>query len=118
MKRIFILVAIAGAYYFYNLNQSVEVNISSYQDLLKKVEASHVSKEELKKGSHLLVEFLCNDTTFQVTGGSTVKSCLDNFKIYKETCDDEIFGLGPDIFTKKEKVTATASSYLECVGIS
>ena len=118
MKKLLILVVIAGAYYFYNENQNIEVNITNYQDLLKKVEVSDISQEELKKGSHLLVEFFCNDATFQTSGGSTVNSCLSDFNAYRDTCDNEIFGLGPEIFTKKEDVTATANRYLKCIGIS
>ena len=120
MKKFLLLAVIGGAYYFYTINQSVEVNIASYQnyqELLKKAEVSDVSLEEVKKASHFLVGFLCNDESFQIAGGSSVTSCLENFNTLKESCDEEVFNSAPDTFTTKANVIATANLYNNCIGV-
>lgn len=117
MKKFLLLAVIGGAYYFYTINQGVEVNIASYQDLLKKAEVSDVSVEEVKKGSHLMVEFFCNDESFQISGGSSVTSCLENFNTLKESCDEEVFNSAPDTFTTKANVIATATLYNNCISV-
>lgn len=116
VKKILLLAVVGGAYY-YSFMRGEEINIESYQALLKKVDSSEVSLAEVKTGSHLMVEFFCNDESFQLAGGSSVAYCLENYNTLKLSCDEEVFNSAPDTFTKKENVIATASLYSNCIGV-
>ena len=119
MKFLALLIAIAGGAYFYmnGVDSKNEQQITSYQDLLRKAEVEPVSMEEVKLGSNMLATFFCNDESFQKSGGSTVKKCMDTYQGFKEMCEERIF---PDLeldVVFKDKVKKTAKRYITCVGI-
>jgi hypothetical protein len=118
VKKLLLLVALAGGAYFYYNNQSVEVNVDSYNAMIAKAKHSTVTLEEVKAGANLLTTSICNDVTFQVTGGSTVKSCTDRYLDFKSMCEERVFGNAKDIFTDKQEVVALVKRFVNCSGIS
>lgn len=118
MKLLLLVVAVAGIGYFLTQNSSSEINIDSYQTLLDKVETSDVTIEEVKTGANLLAEFVCNDATFQVSGGKSISSCLDALESSKERCESRVFSNAPSSFEDKSVVTNIVKRYMGCVGAS
>ena len=118
MKNIIFLVVLAGGAYFYYNNQSVEVNVDSYRALLTKVENEPVTIDEVKIGANLLTSSFCNDVTFQVSGGSSVRACTDKYLAFKSACEDRIFGKKNRKLTSKSEVTALVKRFITCAGIS
>jgi hypothetical protein len=118
MKNLLVLIVLAGGGYYYYNNQAVEVNITSYQDLLKKVERDSVTSEEVKLGANLLTKFFCNDVTLQSSGFTSVRSCTDKYLAFKSTCEDRIFGKKNLTFTNKQEVTKLVKRFTVCAGIT
>ncbi|MDP3814298.1 hypothetical protein [Pseudomonas sp.] len=114
MKKLLLLLAIGSAGYYYYTTQyaSVSASVDSYQALLKKVETTPVTREEVKMGANELAHFLC-------TGSPVVSSseCLNKYANYKEMCESRIFGGAPDTYSRKDEVIAVAKNYRTCVGI-
>ncbi|SHM07106.1 hypothetical protein [Phytopseudomonas punonensis] len=116
MKYIILMVVAFGGYYAYK-NYAVEnITVDSYQALLKEVETTEVTLEEVKVGSNMLADFFCNDAGFQKSGGSSVTACMNKLNNYREICESRIFDNAPALFTTKEQVKATAKSYAACTG--
>ena len=116
MKYIILIILAVGSYYAYT-NYAVEnITVDSYQALLKKVETTEVTLQEVKTGSNMLAEFFCNDAEFQKSGGSSVSACMSKLNNYREMCESRIFNDAPATFTTKEQVTTTAKSYVACTG--
>ncbi len=116
MKYIILIMLAVGGYYAYT-NYAVEnITVDSYQALLRKVEATEVTQQEVKAGSIMLAEFFCNDAEFQKSGGSSVSACMSKLNNYREICESRIFNNAPATFTTKEQVVATAKSYVACTG--
>ena len=113
MKKLLLLLAIGGGgYYYYTAHmQAGAATVDSYQALLKKVEVTPVSRDEVIFGANNLASFLCNG------GGSGVSECLSKYENYKEMCENRIFGNAPDTYSSKSEVVSVAKSYTSCVGI-
>lgn len=116
LKYLLIIGLIAGGYYFFTDNQSTEVGITSYQEVLQKAEANEVSQEEVKKGAVLLATQFCNDSYFQETGGSSTSACLDKLGTRGEQCTERVFGHAPDSFYGKESVSTISKKFIKCTG--
>ncbi|MDD0841648.1 hypothetical protein [Pseudomonas sp. Gutcm_11s] len=119
MKKLLLFLAVAGGGYYYYANhmQGGIAPVDSYQALLKKVEASPVTRAEVMLGANDLATTFCNDVEFQRTGGSSVSECQSKFSNFKEMCESRVFGDAPETYSQKDEVTATAKTYVSCVGI-
>ncbi|MES2820878.1 MAG: hypothetical protein V4812_18040 [Pseudomonadota bacterium] len=116
MKYIILIILVAGGYFAYTNYSTDNTSVDSYQALLKKVEKTEVTLQEVKAGSNILAEFFCNDSDFQKSGGSTVSACQNRLNNYREMCESRVFGDAPTTFTTKEQVSAIAKSYASCTG--
>lgn len=118
MKKLLVLIALAGGIYLYFNNQAVDVNIDSYGALLSKVEKEPVTVAEVKAGANLLTTFLCNDVSFQTTGVSTVKACTDKHLSLKSKCEEQVFSNVDYEITRKSEVTSLVKRFISCAGVS
>ncbi|MBU1282840.1 MAG: hypothetical protein KJ989_15455 [Gammaproteobacteria bacterium] len=118
MKYIILIILAAGGYYAYKSYAIENITVDSYQALLKKVETTEVTLQEVKTGSNMLAEFFCKDAEFQKSGGSSVSACMSKLSSYREMCESRIFNGAPATFTTKEQVTTIAKSYTTCTGSS
>ncbi|MBQ0785760.1 MAG: hypothetical protein KBT66_16160 [Amphritea sp.] len=117
MKKLILIALFAGGVYLVMMNQSEDIDTTSYGNLLNKADTSVVSVDDVKNKANLLAQFLCNDVTFQTTGLSTVSSCMDKYSHSKERCEDQVFGNAPAVFSGKVQVTDTVKEFISCVGI-
>lgn len=118
MKYLIVIIMAVGGYYAYTNHMTENAPIDSYQALLKKVEKTEVTLQEVKTGSNMLTDFLCNDAEFQKSGGSSVSACLNKLNNYREMCESRIFDTAPATFTSKDQVIAIAKRYAACTGSS
>ncbi|MDG9671933.1 hypothetical protein ONV78_29640 [Hahella sp. CR1] len=116
MKYIILIILAAGSYYAYKNYVVEDIPITNYQSLLKKVEKTEVTLQEVKTGSNMLAEFFCNDTAFQTSGGSSVSACLSTLNNYRKECESRIFSNAPATFTTKEQIVTIAKRYTACTG--
>ncbi len=105
--------ALLAVDYLYSQNQSSDVNISSYQALLAKWKVHRFLLWKCE-----LAEFFCNDVTLQTLGGSSVKSCLDNYQRNKSKCDSKLFSNLQESYATKAQVAGLVKRYTRCVGVT
>lgn len=99
MKYIIVIILAVGGFYAYKNHTKQDLIADNYPTLLKKVETTAVTLEEVKLGINKLAETFCNDPDYQRTGGSSVSACNDKLSNYREMCESRIFANAADTFT-------------------
>lgn len=110
MKKLLLLVAIIGAGYYaytHHFAKPEPVAVTSYQDVLKKVEATPVSQTEVVFGANQLARFLCEGNS----------QCLEKHTNYREMCENRIFADAPKTYSRKDDVISVSKSFTQCVGV-
>lgn len=115
MKYLFIMVLIAGGYYFTQIKETS--NFETWNQVLDKVQAEGASNDDVKFGANLLAKFFCEDKYFQEEIGSTVESCNNTYLLAQKSCETLVFSNAPDLFSSKESAIEIAKEYTTCVGI-
>ncbi|WP_426357805.1 hypothetical protein ACPUVO_15295 [Pseudocolwellia sp. HL-MZ19] len=118
MKNLVLIILLGACAYLYLVAPTVDVEIDSYQGLLKKVEYEAVSLDEIKVGANLLTTSFCNDATFQETGGSSVEACTDRYLAFKSMCEDRVFGHENKSLTNISEVKVLVKRFITCSGVS
>lgn len=113
MKYILLLVVIAIGYYGYS-NYYAKPSYGS--NLVAKLQAGEsLTNEEVKDKAHQIVNFLCNDASFQSSLGSSVEQCLSRYEKFGDMCENRIFMDDNKLISSEEELKLVTSRYRKCV---
>jgi len=115
MKYLIILALAAGGYFYFSKLESKNHEVKDWSSLVNSVEREGASLPQVKRGVHLLAQRLCNDASFQKSGGSSVVSCNESFKKLSVMCENRIFNNAPSKYESKSEVAALGKRFASCV---
>lgn len=112
MKYVFIVLILAGGYYFYTQYQQTKPKADSINGLIdsgQPVLASYI----FEKADNLAV-FTCNDASYQQALNSNVSKCNEHYSKVKAECKNTVF---PDLnkkITDKTEANSLMKKYVQC----
>lgn len=114
MKYLLVIGVLVALYQYFNSKSAPEY--TSWYEIINKVEEEGATLTEVKYGATLLAKQLCNDESFQSSGGQTLDSCQRSYQKRRKNCDEIVFRDAPETFLIKKEVSTLANRYLLCVG--
>lgn len=116
MKYLFLLlVGFLGFYFYSSIDNRFDPNDSRM--LFKHmIDGGEVSASDVITASVSFSQKLCNDASYQATGGHTITSCHKQLDTFKQICTDKIFPNKEKIYSNKDEVGSLFKRFINCVG--
>lgn len=114
MKSLIVILLLAGGCYWLYTNKSTQKEFGgNFAEELK--ERKSVPIEKIKNQSNKLVTYICEDSVFQESIGSSVDACMKRYAEFKELCEKSIFP-DPTLEVKSlDEIKAYVSRYRKCI---
>ena len=120
MKNILlIIVAVSGYYIYSNFFAAVKTdfNPQSSRELFEVLRnGGEVSTDNVITASVSFAKQMCNDGSYQVSGGHSVSSCHEKLTSFHQACENSIFTNKSQVFTNKDVVSGLLKRFVNCVG--